>query len=118
MLRSQSGGDFSMEFAAPITSISCLTTPTAPRPVYADGELGWRIVSHLSLNYLSLLDDPANEGAPALRQLLKLYVDADDAIMCKQIEGIRSAKSRAVVQRVEVPGPIVFGARPGDFVAL
>ena len=108
MLRSQSGGDFSMELAAPIASISCLTTPTAPRPAHADGELGWRIVSHLSLNYLSLLDDPANEGAAALRQLLKLYVDADDAIMCKQIEGIRSAKSRAVVQRVEVPGPIVF----------
>ena len=108
MLRSQSGGDFSMELAAPITSISCLTTPTAPRPVHADGELGWRIVSHLSLNYLSLLDDPANEGAAALRQLLKLYVDADDAIMRKQIEGIRSAKSRAVVQRVEVPGPIAF----------
>jgi type VI secretion system protein ImpG len=97
-----------MELAAPITSISCLTTPTAPRPVHADGELGWRIVSHLSLNYLSLLDDPANEGAAAVRQLLKLYVDTSDAIMGKQIEGIRSAKSRAVVQRVEVPGPIVF----------
>ena len=38
------------------------------RPAHADGELGWRIVSHLSLNYLSLLDDPANEGAAALRE--------------------------------------------------
>jgi len=28
--------------------------------------------------------------------------------MRRQIEGIRSAKSRAVVQRVEVPGPIAF----------
>jgi len=108
MLRGQAGGDFSMELAAPVTSINCITTPTAPRPAQADGELGWRIVSHLSLNYLSLLDDPANEGALALRQLLGLYVDAADAIMQKQIAGIRSTKSRAVVRRVEVPGPIAF----------
>src|SRR5438874_3490119 len=108
MLHGQASGDFSMELAAPVTSISCITTPTAPRPAHADGELGWRIVSHLSLNYLSLLDDPANEGASALRQLLKLYVDSADAIMRKQIEGIRSAKSRPVVRRVEVPGPIAF----------
>jgi len=108
MLHGQAGGDFSMELAAPVTSISCITTPTAPRPAHADGELGWRIVSHLSLNYLSLLDDPANEGASALRQLLKLYVDSADAIMRKQIEGIRSVKSRPVVRRVEVPGPIAF----------
>src|SRR3984893_8072904 len=41
MLRGQSGGDFSMELAAPVTSISCITTPTEPRPAQADGELGW-----------------------------------------------------------------------------
>ena len=104
MLRGQSGGDFSMELAAPVTSISCITTPTEPRPAQADGELGWRIVSHLSLNYLSLLDDPANEGALALRQLLGLYVDGTDAIMRKQIEGIRSTKSRRHRAARRVPG--------------
>ena len=98
-----------MEIAAPTASVNCLVTPTAPRPVFADGELGWRIVSHLSLNYLSLLDGPGNEGARALRQLLKLYVDTSDAIMRKQIEGIRSTESRPVVQRVQTPGPITFG---------
>jgi type VI secretion system protein ImpG len=108
MSRGPTGSDFSLEIAAPIVSVSCLTAPTAPRPAFADGELGWRIVSHLSLNYLSLLDGPGNEGALALRQLLKLYVDSSDPILGKQIEGIRSTQSRAVFQRVQTLGPITF----------
>jgi len=108
MSRGPTRSDFSLEIAAPIASVSCLTAPTAPRPAFADGELGWRIVSHLALNYLSLLDGPGSEGALALRQLLKLYVDSSDAILGKQIEGIRSTESRAVFQRVQTPGPITF----------
>jgi type VI secretion system protein ImpG len=106
MMSGQTGGDFSC--SPPLNSISCITTPTVPRSAYPDGELGWRIVSHLSLNYLSLLDDPTNEGAASLRQLLSLYVDPADASMRRQIAGLRSAKSRAVVKRAEVPGPIAF----------
>jgi type VI secretion system protein ImpG len=106
--RSPGGNDLSMEIAGPVRSIACLTTPTAPRPAFADGELPWRVVSHLSLNYLSILDGPGNEGALALKQLLKLYVDSSDAIMRKQIEGIRSTQSRAIVRRVQTPGPIAF----------
>ncbi len=108
MSRGQGGNDFSMEISGPIASIACLTTPTPPRPAFADGELGWRIVSHLSLNYLSLLDGPNEEGALALRQLLKLYVEGADDILRRQIEGIRSAQSRPMVQRVPAPGPITF----------
>ncbi|HEY5742961.1 MAG TPA: type VI secretion system baseplate subunit TssF, partial [Terrimicrobiaceae bacterium] len=108
MVRNPVGSDFSMEIAAPVATVRCLTVPTPPKPPYADGELGWRIVSHLSLNYLSLLDGPADEGALALRQLLGLYVDRADAIMRKQIEGIRSTQSRPTVQRVQTPGPITF----------
>ena len=100
--------DFSMEIAAPFTAITCLTKPTAPRPAHADGELGWRIISQLSLNYLSLLDGPADSGALALRQLLKLYADRSDEILRQQIEGVRSVQSRSVVQRVQAPGPITF----------
>ena len=100
--------DFSMEIGAPVTAITCLTTPTAPRPAQPDGEFAWRIISHLSLNYLSLLDGPGEDGALALRHLLKLYADTKDEILSKQIEGIRSAKSKAVVRRVQQPGPIAF----------
>jgi type VI secretion system protein ImpG len=108
MGRSSGGNDFSLEIAAPITMVSCLTAPTLPRPAFADGELGWRFVSHLSLNYLSLLDGPGEEGAMALRQLLKLYVHGADEILRRQIDGIRSTQSRSVVQRVDTPGPITF----------
>jgi len=108
MSRGGGDSDFSMDISAPVTAITCLTDPTPPRPAFADGELGWRIVSHLSLNYLSLVDGPGEEGAQALRQLLKLYVDSADDLMKRQIEAIRSTQSRAIVQRVPSQGPIAF----------
>jgi len=49
--------------------IVALRKPTAPvRPPMGRGIL-WRLVSHLSLNYLSLV----NEGKDALQEILRLY---------------------------------------------
>lgn len=48
--------DFSVESGAPVQAVRCLTGPTVPAPSFAEGETAWRLVSHLSLNYLSLLD--------------------------------------------------------------
>ena len=45
--------DFTLEVNAPIADVRVLSGPTAPRPPPADGELTWRIISHLSLNYLA-----------------------------------------------------------------
>ena len=44
----------------------------------------WRLISHLSLNYLSLVE----EGKEALQEILKLYNFTDSAYSEKQIEGI------------------------------
>jgi type VI secretion system protein ImpG len=100
--------DFSMELNAPVAETRVLSGPTVPRPPYPDGELTWRIISHLSLNYLSLLDDSKGEGAVALREIMKLYSDRGDGHMQRQIEGIRFGKSTPVVRRVETSGPITF----------
>ncbi|MGV3532708.1 MAG: type VI secretion system baseplate subunit TssF, partial [Chthoniobacteraceae bacterium] len=100
--------DFSMELNAPVAETRVLSGPTIPRPPYPDGELTWRIISHLSLNYLSLLDDSKGEGAVALREILKLYSERADGHMQRQIEGIRFAKSSPVTRRVETSGPITF----------
>lgn len=100
--------DFSMEINAPISEIRVLSGPTAPRPPHPEGEITWRMISHLSLNYLSLLDSPDGEGATALREILKLYVDRSETQMARQIAGLRSAHSKPIIRRVETSGPITF----------
>ena len=101
--------DFTVESGAPVTSVRCVAGPTRPTPSYAEGDPAWRLVSHLSLNYLSLLDRDENEGAEALRDLLRLYSGLGEAASRKQIDGVRSVSVQPVIRRVPVPGPIAYG---------
>jgi type VI secretion system protein ImpG len=100
--------DFTVDVAAPIVAIRCLSGPSMPKPSLAEGQFAWRLISHLALNYLSLLDTDQQEGATGLREILKLYADSHDRQTMKQIEGLRSTNRRAIVRRVETPGPITF----------
>ncbi len=100
--------DFSVEASAPITGVRCLGDPTKPQPSLAEGRFAWRLISHLSLNYLSLLDSDTGEGAVALREILKLYSDSNDRQIARQIEGLRTARVAPVLRRVQTPGPITF----------
>jgi type VI secretion system protein ImpG len=120
MAKSIGQTDFTTEVSAPISSIRILQGPTLPRPSVVlagqnidspqipSGRYAWRVISHLSLNYLSLLDSGAN-GAEALRELLKIYSDPRDRQMLKQIDGLRSVSYRPILRRIETPGPIAFG---------
>ena len=103
------GTDFSMESAALWKSVRCVAGPTAPRPSWVHGDVAWRLVSHLSLNYLSLADRDASHGAEALRELLTLYCDSGDQIARRQVAGVKSVAARSITRRMPVPGPIVFG---------
>jgi type VI secretion system protein ImpG len=97
-----------MDSSAPWLAIRCVSRKTSPRPSYAQGDIAWRAVSHLVLNYLSLTDTDSYGGASALQELLKLYIDPEDPESRRQIEGVRSIRSRAVMRRAPVPGPIAF----------
>ncbi|MEK6233248.1 MAG: type VI secretion system baseplate subunit TssF, partial [Planctomycetales bacterium] len=103
--------DFTMESGAPVESVRCVAGPTPPRPslAYSEGEVAWRMVSQLSLNYLSLMDDEKKGGAAALRDLLRNYSDSTQAQIRKQIEGVVSAQSKMVTRRLPLSGPIAFG---------
>ncbi|AMN81504.1 type VI secretion system baseplate subunit TssF [Pseudomonas azotoformans] len=101
--------DFSVESGAPVQAVRCLTGPTVPAPSFAEGETAWRLVSHLSLNYLSLLDQDKEQGASALRELLRLYCRIEDEAAHKQIEGLRSVTAESIVRRLPLPGPITYG---------
>jgi len=102
--------DFTLDSGAPVENIRCIAGPTAPRPSHADGEAAWRLVSHLSLNYMSLVDGyGGGEKAAALRELLLLYADAGDSPSRKQIDGIRGVAAAAITRALPVPGPTTFG---------
>jgi len=105
----QGAGDFSLESGAPVLAIRCVAGPTAPRPSHAHGDTTWRLISHLSLNYLSLTDAQDGGGASALRELLLLYGDSGDSVTRRQVEGVRSVTSKCVTRRLPFPGPAAFG---------
>lgn len=102
--------DFTVAVGLPIQAVRCLAGPTSPKPsaVCVPGATVWRLVNHLALNYATLLDHDARQGAAALRQLLKLYGDISEPTMQKQVEGVRSVASVPVVRRAPRPGPIAF----------
>ncbi len=101
--------DFSLNIAAPVTSVRVVSGPSRPYSAVADGAVAWRAISHLSLNYLSLVNATGPQGASALRDLLELYATTTDVSARRQIEGIRSVGVGRVVRRVPGRGPIAFG---------
>ena len=102
--------DFTIESGAPIEGVRCLAGPTQPRASHAHGDTAWRLISHLSLNYLSLADGggTGDQGA-GLRELLSLYADLSDPAHRKQIDGIRSTGCAGITRALPVPGPTTFG---------
>lgn len=103
--------DFTIESGAPVEAIRCLAGPTPPRASHAHGDTTWRLISHLSLNYLSLVDGstPTAEKGSALRELLSLYADLADPAHRKQIDGVRSTACVGITRALPVPGPTTFG---------
>lgn len=85
--------------AAPNTvlHVECLTRPTSTRRPPAERGRLWRLISHLSLNHLSLSDNA--EGLEALREILTLYNFADEQDAKDRIAGIVGLSSKPVVDR-------------------
>jgi type VI secretion system protein ImpG len=104
----QADGDFTLQSGAPISAIRCVAGPSEPRASHANGDLAWRLISHLSLNYVSLMNDGRN-GATVLREMLSLYAELGEAAMRKQIDGVGAVHSRAAVRPMPGPGPLTFG---------
>jgi type VI secretion system protein ImpG len=79
-----------MPGGGPIKSIMALVKPTEPiHPPLGRPQL-WRLISQLSLNYVSL----AENGADALRELLRLHNFTDSPAAERQIQGILSVTGR------------------------
>jgi type VI secretion system protein ImpG len=109
----RSGGDtaFTMAAAAPYEGISAIRGPSRPQLSFAEGELAWRLVNHLSLNYLALSDVDGDRGAAALRELLALYTTTaagGKTALSPQVDAVRHVAVSARTRRLPVRGPIVF----------
>lgn len=104
----QGQGHFMMPDSIPVKQLTFHKGPTPPRPALAEGLAAWRLISHLQMNYLSLMDADEEEGAVALRQMLGLYANMAEPAVARQIEGIRHCRLWPVHRRVPEPGPIVL----------
>jgi type VI secretion system protein ImpG len=100
--------DFTMEMSAPVESVRCVAGPTKPRATSRKGDAAWRLISHLSLNYLTLSDTDPAQGAAGLRELLELYGDIGEAAIKKQVEGVKSISARPVTRRLPSSGPVTY----------
>ncbi len=123
--RLSTGAEFGVDVALPVKRITAIAGPTSPRPplVFGGRTGAWKFLSHLSLNYLSLLDADtgANSGSDghaagngaarpaALTELLSLYSDPDDRAARREIDGIKSIRSHPLVGRLPLSGPLVYG---------
>ena len=86
------------EGSGPVKSAVCLAPPTRTlRPDFADRSL-WRLVSHLSLNHLSL--ESGEDSAAALREILQLYNFRQAADTQALIDSIVDVRSEKVVRRI------------------
>ena len=98
--------DFTLDSndAAAITAIHALEPPGPTHRPGLGRETAWRLISHLSLNYLSLGDpsaDPRSEDAvAALREILLLHAchaapQPGDGVL-QQIQGLTSLRTRRI----------------------
>lgn len=80
-----------------VASLQCITPPTPTiRPPTRNRAL-WRLISHLSLNHISVSRD--EHGAEALREILKLYDFRDSSETRIAIDSLLDIRSRRGMAR-------------------
>jgi type VI secretion system protein ImpG len=97
-------GDFELEGMAAVKRAVALLKPSDTlRPPTSKDSL-WRLISQLSLNYLSLVDS----GREALQEILRLYNFTGSTYSEKQIQGLIELSSKRHFARVVSEDGIAF----------
>jgi type VI secretion system protein ImpG len=87
-----------LEDAAPVKTVTCLIKPTAQLTPPLGGAALWQLVSHLSLNHLSLIG--GDESRDALRELMRLYRMSPTSATENQILGMHKLGCRPKILQV------------------
>jgi type VI secretion system protein ImpG len=97
-------GDFELEGSSSLKRIVALRKPTPTIRPSSGKSTMWRLISHLSLNYLSLVEG----GRDALQQILRLYDIGRSAYSQNVIESILRVRSSKHFTRVSGTDSITF----------
>lgn len=92
------GALFQFEQAAPLAKVYALTKPTLQIAPPIMGPTLWKLISHLSLNFLSMGN--SSQSLAALKEILRLYNYSNDSQIMNEITGLRKMKTRPVTRRV------------------
>ena len=93
------GGDLHTEAGAGGFPIRLLRRPSLPQRPAQSGAAQWGLIAQLALNHRTL----TQEGLPALRAMLRLYVREDHAVAQRQIDGIIALSQRPVMAWLHRP---------------
>lgn len=102
------GGHPVLNTVEPAPLVKAMRLLTAPTPTLRSSwgqGARWRVISHLSLNHLSLVSDG---GSDALKEMLLLYDFRNSADTRALIDGILSLSSKHGTARVSNEGHIAF----------
>ncbi|WP_326535478.1 type VI secretion system baseplate subunit TssF [Pseudorhodoferax sp.] len=106
-------GSFHVVASAPVRAVRLVAGPSRPVPSMADNAITWRLISHLSLNYLALSDRTDEEGAATLRDLLRLYAELGERAVAGQIASVKALSIAPITRRLPQHGPLVYGRGVG-----
>ncbi len=97
----------SLQQAAPgVGALSCLTAPTRTLRPKRGRDAYWRLVSQLSLNHLSLVDE--ERGASALKEMLSIHDHVSEGAVSAVVENIHSIGSRPSTARAPGGGRLAL----------
>jgi type VI secretion system protein ImpG len=108
-------GDFELDRGGPVKAIVALVKPTrVVQPPLGSPQI-WRLVSQLSLNFLSLTDSDSDaehatggRGTEALREVLRLHDFSASPAVRRQIDGITSVRSEPAFARIATEHGLSF----------
>ena len=94
-----------LEGDLPLFQARCTVPPKRTLRPPLGGSLQWRLISHLTLNHLSIVQ---GKGKEALQEILNLYSFADDESVRRRIMSISNVASEAGVGRVSFESGVAF----------
>lgn len=92
------GSTLQPENETPASHIYCLDKPTPQKEAPLEGVALWRLVSHLSLNYLTLSNEPAS--LDALKEIMRLYSNTEYMPTPKELKALVGMSTKLVTRRI------------------